>query len=159
MKTIVTVFIAAFLSAAVGLAQNSASPQTGEAATPSPQAPAPPSAQPSTQQTLRIAPGSVIPVQLTKSVDAKKAKSGDEVQAKVTQDLKAGNGELIVPKDTKVIGHVTDAQARTKDQKESQVGIAFDHAVMKDGRDVSLPMSIQAIIDPAALNSSNNNSD
>jgi hypothetical protein len=105
----------------------------------------------------RIAPGSVIPVQLTKSVDAKKVKTGDEVDAKVTQDLKADNGEVIVPKDTKVIGHVTEAQARTKDQKESQVGIAFDHAVMKNGGDVPLPMSIQAIIAPSNLNNDNNN--
>jgi len=106
---------------------------------------------------LRIAPGSVIPVQLTKTIDAKKVKTGDEVEAKVTQDLKAGNGEVIVPKDTKVMGHVTEAQARNKEQKESQVGIAFDHAVMKNGIDMPLPMSIQAIIAPAALSAGNNN--
>src|SRR5207245_1069468 len=62
----------------------------------------------------KIAPGSVIPVQLTKTVDAKKAKTGDEVVAKVTQDLKTTSGEVIVPKDTKVVGHVTQAQARNK---------------------------------------------
>ena len=32
----------------------------------------------------RIGSGSVIPVQLVKTVDAKKAKTGDEVEAKVT---------------------------------------------------------------------------
>jgi hypothetical protein len=118
------------------------------------------SAQSSSSQAsgaLRIAPGSVIPVQLTKSVDAKKVKAGDEVEAKVTQDLKAGNGEVVVPKDTKMVGHVTEAQARTEEQKESQVGIAFDHAVIKNGGDVPLPMSIQAIIAPSALNADNNN--
>ena len=106
----------------------------------------------------RIAPGSVIPVQLTKGIDAKKAKTGDAVEARVTQDMKAGSGEIIVPKDTKVVGHVTEAQARSKDQKESQVGIAFDHAVMKDGDDVALPMSIQAVIAPPNSNANNNNS-
>src|SRR6202048_5195592 len=40
----------------------------------------------------RIAPGSVIPVLLTKTIDAKKAKTGDEVVAKVTQDLKTHSG-------------------------------------------------------------------
>jgi hypothetical protein len=98
--------------------------------------------------TAKIAPGSVIPVQLTKSIDAKKVKTGDEVVAKVTQDLKTNGGELIVPKDTKVVGHVTEAQARSKEQKESQVAIAFDHAVMKNGGEMQLPMSIQAIIAP-----------
>lgn len=96
---------------------------------------------------LKIAPGSVIPVQLTKTVDAKKAKTGDQVVATVTQDMKTSSGDLIVPKDTKILGHVTEAQARNKQQKESQLGIAFDHAVVK-GNESSLPMSIQAIIAP-----------
>ena len=99
----------------------------------------------------RFAPGTVIPVELTKAVDAKKAKSGDGVEAKVTQDLKAGNGQVMIPKDTKVVGHVTEALARTKDQKESQLGLVFDHAVIKGGNEVTLPLSIQAIIGPDAL--------
>ena len=94
----------------------------------------------------RIAPGSVIPVSLTKTIDAKKVKTGDEVVAKVTQDMKTNGGEVLVPKDTKVMGHVTEAQPRNKDQKESQVGIAFDRAMMKDGSAMQIPMSIQAII-------------
>ena len=44
------------------------------------------------------------------------------------------------------MGHVTEAQPRNKDQKESQVGIAFDRAMMKDGSALQIPMSIQAII-------------
>jgi hypothetical protein len=98
--------------------------------------------------TPKIAPGSVIPAQLTKGVDAKKAKTGDEVVAKVTQDMKTSSGEVLVPKDTKIVGHVTEAQPRSKEQKESQVAIAFDRAVMKNGSEVQLPMSIQAIIGP-----------
>lgn len=102
----------------------------------------------------RIAPGSVIPVQLTKTIDAKKAKAGDEVVAKVTMDMKTNSGEVIVPKDTKVMGHVTEAQARNKEQKVSQVGIAFDRAILKDG-EVSMPMSIQAVIAPPSNNENN----
>ena len=125
------------------------------------QAPAPPTQTTATTgaQNIRIAPGSVIPVELTKTVDAKKVKNGDEVVVKVTQDLKSNStGEVIVPKDTKVIGHVTEAQARNKDQKSSEVAIAFDHAVMKDGGQVQLPMSIQAIIAPPRNNSNNSGS-
>jgi hypothetical protein len=111
-----------------------------------------------TGQQRRIAPGSVIPVQLSKGVDAKKAKIGDEVDAKVTQDMKSVNGELLIAKDTKVVGHVTEAQARSKEQKESQIGIAFDSAVMKDGAVSSLPMSIQAVIAPQNPNNPNSDS-
>lgn len=119
----------------------------------------PPQSQPATQgnspqpghegqaaRPTRIAPGSVIPVQLTKTVDAKKAKSGDQVLAKVTMDMKTQTGDVLVPKDTKVFGHVTEAQPRSKEQKESQLAIAFDHAVTKDGKDMQMPMSIQAVI-------------
>ncbi len=109
--------------------------------------------------TTQIAPGSVIPIELTKTVDAKKVKTGEQIEAKVTEDLKAGNGEVILPRDTKVMGHVTGAQARNKDQKGSQIGIAFDHAVMKNGGNITMPMSIQAVIAPAALNGNNNGSD
>ena len=114
------------------------------------------SAQPAANQqqgssALKIAPGSVIPVQLSKTVDAKKAKTGDEVVATVTQDMKTNSGDVLVPKDTKVIGHVTEVQARNKEQKQSELGIAFDHAVVK-GDQMQLPMSIQAVIAPPSSN-------
>ena len=105
---------------------------------------APPTAGQATAQ-HRIAPGSVIPVQLTKTIDAKKAKTGDPIVATVTMDMTTSTGEVLVPKDTKVMGHITEAKARTEEQKESQLGIAFDRAVLKDG-EMSLPMSIQAVI-------------
>jgi hypothetical protein len=145
-------------------AQPKAQPASPSPAQGEPQAPganpAPSSSATGTNQgaasaTPKIAPGSVIPVQLAKTIDAKKAKPGDEVVAKVTMDLKTSSGEVVVPKDTKVVGHVTEAQARNKEQKESQVGIAFDRAVLRDG-DLSLPMSIQAVIAPPT-NSTNNN--
>jgi hypothetical protein len=116
------------------------------------------SAQPSTNHTpasnpLKIAPGSVIPVQLSKTVEAKKAKTGDEVVATVVQDMTTTRGDVVVPKDTKVIGHITEAQARNKEQKQSELGIAFDHAVLK-GDQMQLSMSIQAVIAPPSSNPS-----
>ncbi len=147
--------------------QTPAQPQSQPSTQPAPPTMAPATSQPSAGQPspshssaqpaggTRIAPGSVIPVQLTKTIDAKKAKVGDPVMAKVTMDLKTNSGEVIVPKDTKVTGHVTEAQARTKDQKESQVAIAFDHATLKSG-DVNLPMSIQAVIAPPSNDTSSN---
>ena len=110
-----------------------------------------PAQAPQSDQHLKLVPGSVIPVELVKTVDAKKASTGDEVQAKVTQDLKADNGQVLVPKDTKMLGRVTEAQARSKENQQSQVALVFDHAVLKDGSNVSMPMSIQAIIAQAAL--------
>jgi hypothetical protein len=121
----------------------------GESAQTSPQAQ---SAQPNVP---RVAPGSVIPVQLTKTIDSKKAKAGEEIEVKVTQDMKNGSGEILVPKDTKVFGHVTEAQKRSKEQKESELGITFERAMM-NGSEVPLPMSIQAIIVPPPQNTNPN---
>jgi len=165
MKNIFAVLILGALLCATSIAQDipqsspkqtppQSAPSTGQA--PSDEAPGQPSAQTTATQsqganTLKIAPGSVIPVQLAKTVDAKKAKTGDEVMAKVTQDMKANSGEVLVPKDTQVIGHVTEAQARNKEQKQSQLGIAFDRAVVK-GDPMQLPMSIQAVIAPPSNN-------
>lgn len=174
MKKILLTAFSGVLLAGLSFAQSNPLPTNGAAAQPQPstpkgsqQIPDPSASQPQSQpqspaatqpsagpagasansgNRMKIAPGSVIPVQLTKTVDAKKAKSGDEVVAKVTQDMKSNSGDVLVPKDTKVIGHVTEAQARNKEQKESEMGIAFDHAVMKDGNQVNLPMSIQAVI-------------
>jgi hypothetical protein len=126
--------------------QPAAEPQQPAASqTPTASAPATESAAPASNSP-KIAPGSVLPAQLTKSIDAKKAKKGDEVVATITQDLRNNAGTVVVPKDTKIVGHVTEAEARNKEQKESQVAIAFDHAVMKNGEQMQMPISIQAII-------------
>ncbi|MGB9199249.1 MAG: hypothetical protein WCB53_20160 [Terriglobales bacterium] len=162
MSRILTAVLTAAFCSIVLFAQQ---PPTGEttppesqASTPTQTEPAPNSAAQSAQSGLvaRIAPGSIIPVQLLKTVDAKKAKSGDEVIAKVTEDLKNTSGAVVVPKDTEVVGHITEAQRRSKQQKESELAIAFDKAMLKTGGTVQVPMSIQAII--ASPNQDNQNS-
>ncbi len=159
MKSLLTGIFAALALCSLSAAQDATPAPTTSPSPQAQQSPMPAQSTPTSPAqagaTSRVAPGSVIPVQLTKSIDAKKVKAGDEVEAKVTQDMKAGNGEIIVPKDTKVVGRVTEAQARNKEQKESQVGIAFERAVMKIGGDVKLPMSIQAIIAPSYLSANN----
>src|SRR5580698_2966490 len=153
MKSVLISIFSGTLMLGVAAAQGNPAPaQSTPASDQQTSTPAQPSAQQtaaesSTQaQPTRIAPGSVIPVSLTKTIDAKKAKTGDEVVAKVTKDLKTNSGAVIVAKDTEVVGHVTEAQARNKEQKESEVGITFDHAVMKNGSEMQMPMSIQAVI-------------
>jgi hypothetical protein len=156
MPKFLTTLLVGFLTAGVAAAQATASPAAAGSTAASPQVQtSQPTATPSATSTAvappaagstRIAAGSVIPVTLTKTVDAKKAKTGDEVVAKVTQDMKSSSGEMLLAKDTKVVGHITEAQAHSKEQKESQLAIAFDHAVMKDGTAMQMPMSIQAII-------------
>jgi hypothetical protein len=172
MKQTMIVFFAAMLVCGILLAQETPPPPgTGSAQQPVPPNPQTPSPTPSTGQqsgatapaqpgasspaaanNAKIAPGSVIPALLTKTVDAKKAKQGDQVVAKVPQDLPSTSGQVLVPKDSKVVGHVTQVQARSKEQKESQLAIAFDRVEMKNGEQMQLPMSIQAVIAPPNRN-------
>jgi hypothetical protein len=169
-RILLALFAAAFFPSGNLLAQSQQPTNNPPSESMPPETQAPPAGQPAATSTAtpgnaaaaarasaapRLASGSVIPVELTKSVDAKKVKAGDEVVAKVTQDLRNNAGTVVVAKDTKVVGHVTEAQARNKEQKESEVAIAFDHMIPQNGESVEMPMSIQAVIAPQNSNSAN----
>ena len=156
MKTVsISIFLCG-LMVGIATAQDSAAPpsasppsepQTLSPAQPPAQAPAPQSSTPA--QPTRIAAGSVIPVSLTKTIDAKKAKTGDEVIAKVTEDMKTKQWRSGGAQGHQGCGtRDRSAKPRSKEQKESAIGIAFDRAVMKNGSEMQMPMSIQAIIGP-----------
>ena len=93
---------------------------------------------------LDLSQGTTLEAELTKSLDVKKNKVGDEVAAKVTKDVKS-DGKVVLRKGSKLIGHVTEAKARSKGESESALGIAFDRAVMKDGREIPVNVAIQAV--------------
>src|SRR5258708_9870315 len=94
--------------------------------------------------------GTTMQTELTKSLDTRKAKVGDEVTAKVTQDVKS-DGRVVVPKGSKLIGHVTEASARGNGNSESRLGIAFDRAVLKSGQEVALGAVVQALAPPVEV--------
>ena len=94
-----------------------------------------------------LSSGTTLQAELTKSIDAKKAKQGDEVTAKLTQDVK-GSGRVVLHKGTKLVGHVTEAQAKSKESGESKLGIAFDKAVLKGGEEMAFTGVIQALAPP-----------
>jgi hypothetical protein len=90
-----------------------------------------------------IAEGTAINAELSKGIDSKKAKEGDQVQAKVVQDVLA-NGKIVVPRNSKLLGHVTQVKAGGKGEASS-LGIAFDKAVLKNGQEVPVHAVIQAL--------------
>jgi hypothetical protein len=96
------------------------------------------------QGNSQVQAGGIVYAELSKSVDAKKAKQGDEVVAKTSQAV-LSQGKVVVPKGAKLIGRVTQAKAHTKEQPQSELGIAFDHAVLKDGTQIPMALTIQAI--------------
>jgi len=90
-----------------------------------------------------VADGTAITAQLAKGIDSKKAKEGDAIQAKVVQDVVSG-GKVIVPRNSKLMGHVTQAKAGGKGEAGT-LGIAWDKAVLKSGQEVPLHAAIQAL--------------
>lgn len=70
--------------------------------------------------------------------------TGDQVFAKTTENVKS-NGRVVIPKGSRILGHVTQVQAAGKGQSSSQVGVAFDHAILRNGQQIPMKASIQAI--------------
>lgn len=97
-----------------------------------------------------LAAGTIISGELSKSLDARKVKANARVEAKTAMDL-LSHGQILVPRNTKIIGHVTVAKARSKTSPDSMVGITFDRLLMKDGREVPLQVAVQAIGRPLQL--------
>ena len=95
-------------------------------------------------QSAALADGTTMNAALTSPVDAKKNKPGDPVHAKTTQATKS-NGQVVIPKGSKLEGHVTDAKARGKGQSESSLGVVFDKAILKNGQEVPLNVAVQAL--------------
>jgi hypothetical protein len=88
--------------------------------------------------------GSAINAELSAPIDAKKAKPGDPVAARTTEPTKS-NGKTVIPKGAKLVGHVTQASARSKGDSQTALGIVFDKAILKNGQEMPLNVAIQAL--------------
>lgn len=139
MKRILQGMMSAILFSGLCLAQSSA-PQSAPSATPN-------AGSAEAAQPTKIAAGTVIPAELSKTVDAKKAKQGDKVEAKVAQDL-LSNGQVVIPRGSKITGHVTAAKPHDKADPASNLGIAFDQIEIKNKGPLQFQASIQALAKP-----------
>jgi len=100
-----------------------------------------------------LASGSTFNAALSSPIDSRKCKRGDPVNAKTTEAAKS-DGKTVIPKGTKLVGHVTQASARANGESESALGIVFDKAILKDGQEVPLNVAIQAIASAQSSTSS-----
>jgi hypothetical protein len=99
---------------------------------------------------LNIPSGTNIDATLATSLDAKRSKPGDDVEARTEEDVKE-DGKVVMKKGTHLVGHVTQAQARANGQTQSQLGIVFDCAVLKNGQEVPVNLTIQALAAAQAM--------
>jgi hypothetical protein len=85
-----------------------------------------------------------ISVSLDKSVDSKKLKSGEEVDGKVATNVQLKDG-TVISRGARIVGHVTEAKARSNGDAESALGIVFDQIAMPDGKGLAIKSVVQAV--------------
>lgn len=101
------------------------------------------------------------PVQgeLVGKLDSKNAKPGDPVVFKTTQKARTADG-TVIPKGTRILGHVTEVQAHGKGSEDSHLGVVFDRAELKGGQTMALHSMIESVSPSAsAIAMANNDAD
>jgi hypothetical protein len=86
----------------------------------------------------------VIPAFLNTVLDSKKRNAGDRVEAKTAAPVHLPNGTLI-PRGAKIMGHITEAKARSKGDTESSLGLVFDSIAAPGGRTIDIKASPRAV--------------
>ena len=94
---------------------------------------------------------STVEAALSGTIDAKNAQIGDEVVLKTTKSIKQ-NGEVVIPKGSKLIGRITELTKKGKNSGGSRLGILFDRL---EGKDLSTPItaSIMSITNARVVSS------
>ena len=87
---------------------------------------------------------SPVTAELTSKLDSKTAKAGDSVGLKTTEKATMADG-TILPKGTKIVGHVTEAQAYVSKSDNGRVTVQFDQAQIKEGQDMPIKSAIQTV--------------
>jgi hypothetical protein len=149
-----TAAVLALVCGAWGAAQTTqTTPQTTPSQT-TPQSAPTPQPAPSSQATQRGTQPAQRTLQLVrakaelnKTIDAKKAKQGDPVTAKLVADVQAPGAQPL-PKNTVLEGHVDQVTA-SEHKSDSTMVVTFDKAKLKDGQEVPIKATILAMAEPA----------
>jgi hypothetical protein len=96
------------------------------------------------------AQASDVSAELTKKIDSKDAKVGDSVEAKTTSEMRLADGTKL-PKGTRLVGHVTEVSRKSSEEKTSHLAFGFDHAILRDGREVPIHAALMSLSAPAPM--------
>jgi hypothetical protein len=78
--------------------------------------------------------GTLIRAKVKNRCSTKSVKAGDEIVLNVIDDIRAPSGQTIIPKKTRLIGHVRAVQAFKKDQADSRLFFVVEYAELKGAR-------------------------
>lgn len=79
-------------------------------------------------QSAEVKNGTKISAELMSNIDARTAKPGEKVTARVTKNVKQ-HGKIVVHKGDKLIGHVTSVKTAANGKSGSALGVRFDKLV------------------------------
>jgi hypothetical protein len=102
----------------------------------------------------RLVEGTEMNATLTKPIDTRRAKPGDEVTATLAQEVTMASGATL-PRRTTLVGRVTESEARTRRSASaegaaaSRLGFVFYKAVREDGTEVPMNATIHAVASAA----------
>jgi hypothetical protein len=72
------------------------------------------------------------------------AKVSDRVVLKTTEKVQTADG-TVIPRGTRLLGHITQVQARDATHRFAQLAIAFDHAELKNGQSIAVFTLIRGV--------------
>jgi hypothetical protein len=82
--------------------------------------------------------------ELVGKLDSKTAKPGDKVVLKTNKKIQSADG-TVIPKGSRLVGHVTEVQAHQKGHGDSHIGLLFDRAELKDGQSMAIHSMIESM--------------
>jgi hypothetical protein len=87
--------------------------------------------------------------ELVGNLDAETARSGDSIAVTTKENVRTADG-MIIPKGSRLIGHVTEVEAHGSGHADSILSIAFDRAELKSGQSLAIHSVIQSVAPPTS---------
>src|SRR3989442_9774362 len=87
---------------------------------------------------------SIVFAVLTKSVESKSAVVGQELILRTINDVIVDK-EVVIPRDSTLLGHVAGVAGRGKDQSQTRLAIVIDKAIRARGGEIPLQAIIAAV--------------
>jgi len=82
--------------------------------------------------------------ELVGKIDSKTAKVGDSVVVKTNASVRNAEG-VVIPKGSRLVGHVTGVQAHAKGSEDGFVAVQFDRAELKSGQTLQIHSVIESV--------------
>jgi hypothetical protein len=85
-----------------------------------------------------------VKTELDGKLDSKSARVGGRVVLKTAEKVQTSDG-TVIPRGSRIVGHITEVQAHNNDRAIAQIAIAFDHVELKNGQSVAVHSLIRTV--------------